>query len=521
LAAGGYHSLGLKSDGSILAWGGNWNNQCNVPSPNTGFVALAAGGGHSLALQQDSSIVAWGYNNRGKWNVPSPNTGFVAVSAGWAHSLAIREVITNAVPVSCIVGGDRVVEAGVGCEVRVVLDGSCSSDADSTDGTNDDINDFDWYEVVDACEPNSDIFLGSGEVIECNLPLGEHVVALVVTDSTDANDSNEVVITVVDTTGPVIVLNGSGTVVLECGVDSYVEEGAVATDLCDGNVPVVTSGDTVDTLACGTYVVTYNATDSSGNAAQATRTVIVQDTTAPEITCPGDITVLARWPWGAVVTFEATATDLCDSQVEVVSSPASGSVFAPGETTVVCTATDESGNSSSCSFTVMVVAPVAMAMNFTPGVLNPRSEGNLMKAHFVLPEGYEIGDVDVNTPAVLQPLGIESEYINVFVDRGRWGEPGVEIGFDRRSFCEAVGDFGPGEVTVSVRLTNGIYVYGTGTVRIIERNMEYLGVMVSYWLEDECDVPDWCERSDVDENGMVDLVDFALINGCCVEVITE
>ena len=62
--AGGWgHSLGLKEDGSIVAWGYNLNGQCNVPSPNSGFVAVAGGGYHSLGLhaylhviEPDSSI---------------------------------------------------------------------------------------------------------------------------------------------------------------------------------------------------------------------------------------------------------------------------------------------------------------------------------------------------------------------------------------------------------------------------------------------------------------------------------
>jgi hypothetical protein len=113
----------------------------------------------------------------------------------------------NAAPVACIIGGDRTVEAGSGCEARVTLDGSCSSDADSTPGTNDDIEYFDWYEQIDPCDPNSDIFLGSGEVIECNLPLGEHVIVLEVIDKAGAFDVNELTITVEDTTPPAFSLS--------------------------------------------------------------------------------------------------------------------------------------------------------------------------------------------------------------------------------------------------------------------------------------------------------------------------
>ena len=105
-------------------------------------------------------------------------------------------------PVACIVGGNRIVEADSNCEARVVLDGSCSSDEDSTPGTNDDINDFDWYEIIDPCDPNTDIYLGSGGIIECNLPLGEHTILLEVTDTAGAFDSNGITVTVEDITPP-------------------------------------------------------------------------------------------------------------------------------------------------------------------------------------------------------------------------------------------------------------------------------------------------------------------------------
>jgi hypothetical protein len=90
VAGGVSHSLGLKSDGSIVAWGGNNYGQCIVASPNTGFVAVAGGQVHSLGLKSDGSLVPWGDNGDGQCNVPAPNTGFVAVAGGMYHSLGLK-----------------------------------------------------------------------------------------------------------------------------------------------------------------------------------------------------------------------------------------------------------------------------------------------------------------------------------------------------------------------------------------------------------------------------------------------
>lgn len=82
----------------------------------------------------------------------------------------------------------------------------------------------------------------------------------------------------------------------------------------------------------------------------------VLDTTPPVITCPADMIV----PWSVdllvPVTFLVTATDDIDPSPIVSCTPQSGSGFPVGTTTVVCTATDASGNESTCSFTITRLA---------------------------------------------------------------------------------------------------------------------------------------------------------------------
>ena len=152
-----------------------------------------------------------------------------------------------------------------------------------------------------------------------------------------------------DTTAPVITITGSASINHEQGT-TYTDEGATATDAVDGSVTVSTSGSVDD--AAGTYTITYSATDSSGNAATATRTVIVADTIAPIITLNGAAAVTHEQ--GTTYVDEgATATDSVDTAVEVVTTGAVNAAIA-GEYTLTYTATDQAGNASSATRTVVV-----------------------------------------------------------------------------------------------------------------------------------------------------------------------
>jgi uncharacterized repeat protein (TIGR01451 family) len=115
--------------------------------------------------------------------------------------------------------------------------------------------------------------------------LGTHTITLSANDGSSNNGGAgntttvTTTLTVVDSTAPVITLNGPTTVTVECHT-SFTDAGATASDACAGSVAVTSSGN-VNVNVPGSYVVTYSATDASGNTQTATRTVNVVDTTQP------------------------------------------------------------------------------------------------------------------------------------------------------------------------------------------------------------------------------------------------
>ncbi|MST01202.1 MAG: hypothetical protein EXS29_07820, partial [Pedosphaera sp.] len=61
-----------------------------VPAGLSGVVAIAAGGWHTVALKQDGTVVAWGENYKGQTTVPAGLSGVVAIAAGGAHTVVLK-----------------------------------------------------------------------------------------------------------------------------------------------------------------------------------------------------------------------------------------------------------------------------------------------------------------------------------------------------------------------------------------------------------------------------------------------
>jgi hypothetical protein len=123
----------------------------------------------------------------------------------------------------------------------------------------------------------------------------------------------------------------------------------------DNGTPSIVCSPSSGTFPLGTTAVSCTATDTVDlTTSTASFNVTVQDTTAPSLSLPSNISAAATSSSGATVTYSASASDLVDGAVTVNCLPSSGSTFGFGTTTVNCSATDSHSNVGNGSFTVDV-----------------------------------------------------------------------------------------------------------------------------------------------------------------------
>jgi gliding motility-associated-like protein len=177
-----------------------------------------------------------------------------------------------------------------------------------------------------------------------------------------------------DTTPPVITLTGNTSVTVQAGT-TYADAGATAIDNLEGNITSkIVVVNPVNTNVLGAYTVTYNVSDLAGNAAiQVTRTVTVQDTTAPVITLLGSSSKTVQT--GTTYTDAgATALDSFEGNITskiVVVNPVNTNV--EGIYTITYNVSDISGNAATqvtrtvnVTSAADVTAPVITLIGSTP-----------------------------------------------------------------------------------------------------------------------------------------------------------
>jgi len=203
------------------------------------------------------------------------------------------------------------------------------------------------------------------------------------------------------------------------------------------------------------------------------------DTTPPEITCPGDTTVEAMGPDVVPVDDEriqtflaaASATDNCDPPEDIIIINDAPAIFPPGDTLVTFTATDKSGNFSTCQSTVTVVEAAESSLRIIPRIIN--REGRLTKILAVIrfPAGTTAEDIDIGQSIILYP-GDSPDSIAAINQRivtwYRCGTLRVSVFayFSKDEVTAGVPENGPAELMVIGRFESGQYFYGFDNVWI-------------------------------------------------------
>lgn len=196
----------------------------------------------------------------------------------------------------------------------------------------------------------------SAPTVQCNrqsgsqFPLGSTFVTCTASDGFGSTDGGFNVI-VSDTVKPVITVPAD--IVTTSAVVNF---DVSATDEIFGNIVPVCFPKSGSTFPTGKTLVRCTATDDDANEALGSFNVTVTGAGAgvPVLSLPADISVEATSPLGAMVTYTATATDAEDGNVPVTCNPESGSVFALGTETIVCSATDLQGHTTEGMFLVTV-----------------------------------------------------------------------------------------------------------------------------------------------------------------------
>jgi hypothetical protein len=222
------------------------------------------------------------------------------------------------------------------------------------------------------------------------------------TGPTDNNDVYGSVGILTDTAPPVVTVPADLTLEATGPGGRAVTFTASATDATPANPTVTCTPASGSTFAIGTTTVTCSATDAAGNTGSKSFAVTIRDTTVPTLSLPANLTLEATGPAGATVSYQASASDLVDGPRTPTCTPASGSTFAIGTTTVTCSATDTRGNTASGGFTVTVQDTTAPAISGTPANITAEATGPAGTAvSFAAPTASDL--VDGSRPVICTP----------------------------------------------------------------------------------------------------------------------
>ncbi|MBP8132148.1 MAG: DUF5011 domain-containing protein, partial [Candidatus Hydrogenedentes bacterium] len=211
--------------------------------------------------------------------------------------------------------------------------------------------------ALDACDGDLTSQIAAANNV-VNTVLGNYGVTYNVSDAA-GNPATEALrwVHIVDTTPPVITLNGSDPLEQEVNTP-FVDPGATAMDNYDGDIShMVAASGNVDASTLGAYTIAYDVADSSNNqAVTVTRTVVVQDTTPPEAFCKDYTAALDSAGAAAISANDIDGGSTDNYAIESIhATPNAFTCDNLGANAVTLTVQDTSGNMSTCVATVTVL----------------------------------------------------------------------------------------------------------------------------------------------------------------------
>ncbi len=234
--------------------------------------------------------------------------------------------------------------------------------------------------------------------------LGTTTVVLTVGDGNGNFSSCSFGVTRTDTTVPTITCPATQTITLNAAcVGTLGAYSAVSTaDNC-GTVTVTQSpilGTSVSGVGSSTVVLTAN--DGNGNTNSCSFSVTRVDNTAPTVTCPATQTVTLGAACSATLTsYSATTADNCGSPTTTQSPPSGTTISGVGTSTVVLTANDGNGNTSSCSFLVNKIDTTNPTITCPANITQAADSGTCeTDVSWTAPSGADNCGVEVVTPSI-------------------------------------------------------------------------------------------------------------------------
>jgi hypothetical protein len=168
------------------------------------------------------------------------------------------------------------------------------------------------------------------------LPIGTTVVTCQAYNGTN-QQSGMFLVSVFDTTVPTIAGASNRVVEATSPSGAIVNLNLAVSDIADSAPHMTVTPPSGSVFRIGTTPVRCVAWDNMGNTNDVTFTVTVTDTVAPQIICPGNVTLIQTQPDGAVLPFQVITMDQGSTNLMIEYSMPPGATFPLGTTHVTCT----------------------------------------------------------------------------------------------------------------------------------------------------------------------------------------